>query len=310
MIINGYVSMSFDRSRKIGVLYALAAFGFWGFVPIYFKAIDHVSPQEVLCHRVIWSVPLVALMITLLRDWKNLHTGLRSIRILGTLFVSAVLLAVNWFIFIYAVSTSRILQVSLGYYINPLVSVLLGIVFLKERLRPLQAVAVLLAAGGTINLTIHYGRFPWIALGLALTFAFYGLIRKTVRIESVNGIFVETILIAPFALAFLLWQAQKGDVAFGTVDWQTTTLLVLAGAVTAFPLIWFTSGARRLQLSTIGILQYLGPSLMFILAVFFYGEAFGLISSITFALIWIALAIFVLDTMVLKPRGEVPRPSR
>jgi len=303
MIINGSVFTSLDRSRKIGVAYVLAAFGFWGIVPIYFKAVVHVSPQEVLCHRVIWSVPLVALMITLFRDWKNLFAALGSIRILGTLFVSATLLTVNWFVFIYAVSTSRILQVSLGYYINPLVNVLLGIVFLKERLRLLQAVAVLLAAGGTINLAIHYGSFPWIALGLALTFAFYGLIRKTVRIESVNGLFVETTLIAPFALAFLLWQGQKGDIAFGSVDWQTTTLLVLAGAVTTFPLVWFTSGARRLQLSTIGILQYLGPSLLFILAVFFYGEAFSFISAITFAFIWIALALFVLDTIVLKPRG-------
>lgn len=295
--------MSLDRSRKIGVAYALAAFGFWGIVPVYFKAVVHVSPQEVLCHRVIWAVPLVALMITLFRDWKNLFAALSSMRILCTLFVSATLLAVNWFVFIYAVSTNRILQVSLGYYINPLVNVLLGIVFLKERLRPLQGVAVLLAAGSTISLTIYYGRFPWIALGLALTFAFYGFIRKTVRIESVNGLFVETIFIAPFALAFLLWQGQKGDIAFGSVDWQTTTLLVLAGAVTTFPLVWFTSGARRLQLSTIGILQYLAPSLMFILAVFFYGEAFSFINSITFALIWIALAIFVLDTVVLKPRG-------
>lgn len=295
--------MSLDRSRKIGVAYALAAFGFWGIVPVYFKAVVHVSPQEVLCHRVIWAVPLVALMITLFRDWKNLFAALSSMRILCTLFVSATLLAVNWFVFIYAVSTNRILQVSLGYYINPLVNVLLGIVFLKERLRPLQGVAVLLAAGSTISLTIYYGRFPWIALGLALTFAFYGFIRKTVRIESVNGLFVETIFIAPFALAFLLWQGQKGDIAFGSIDWQTTTLLVLAGAVTTFPLVWFTSGARRLQLSTIGIVQYLAPSLMFILAVFFYGEAFSFINSITFALIWIALAIFVLDTVVLKPRG-------
>lgn len=282
------------------MLCALAAFGFWGFVPIYFKAIDHVPPQEVLCHRVLWSVPIIALMITLFRDWKSLATGLGSLRILGTLFASATLLALNWFVFIYAVSTGRILQASLGYYINPLVNVLLGIVFLKERLRPLQAVAVLLAAGGTINLTLHYGKLPWISLVLAVSFAFYGLIRKTVRIGSVNGLFVETTLIAPFALAFLLWKAQHGGVAFGNAGLQTSTFLVLAGAVTTFPLVCFTSGARRLRLSTIGLLQYLAPSLMFMLAVFFYGEALNLVSGITFGLIWIGLAIFVLDSMVLR----------
>ncbi|MBU2499285.1 MAG: EamA family transporter RarD [Proteobacteria bacterium] len=286
-----------SQEEKTGVLYALFAFAFWGLVPIYFKAVDHVSPLEVVAHRVLWSVPVTALLITLNRDWRALRQALSSRKVLATLFLTAVLVATNWFLFIYAVTTNRVLDASLGYYINPLVNVLLGIVFLKERLKPLQLAAVLLAAAGTTNLTIHHGRFPWIALVLGITFGFYGLLRKTVRIESVNGLFVETGLVSPFALGCLVIIGLKGTLAFGTVDWETTLLLLLAGAVTTFPLVSFTAGARRIRYSTLGLLQYLGPTIMFLLAVFLYNEAFTLINLITFCLIWTALALFAIDSL-------------
>ena len=292
--------MSASREQKLGVFSALAAYGFWGFVPVYFKAVGHVSALEILSHRVIWSVPLTALLIFLAKDWSGLKKSLSSKGVLRTLFVSALLVTTNWLIFIYAVITDRILQASLGYYINPLVNVLLGVIFLRERLRPLQVMAVLLAAAGTANITIHYGRFPWIALALAFSFGTYGLLRKTVRIEAVNGLFVETALIFPLALGYLIYLAQHGGLAFGSIDHRTTLVLFLAGAVTTFPLIWFTSAARRLRYSTMGLLQYLAPSLMFLLAVFRYGETFTLVNLVTFGCIWTGLALYLIDSFYLQ----------
>lgn len=283
--------------QKIGVLYALAAFGFWGFVPVYFKAVQHVQPMEILGHRVLWSVPLTVLLISLSRNWGTLREAISSRKVLFTLFITAVLVTLNWFVFIYAIATDRILQASLGYFINPLVNVLLGMIFLRERLRRPQAAAVLLAAAGTIYLTISHGKLPWISLVLAFSFGVYGLLRKTVRIESVNGLFVETTIICPLALFYLLFRGVQGTGAFLAVDWQTTILLVAAGAVTTFPLVWFTSAARRLQYATIGILQYLAPSLNFLLAVFCYHEAFTPVYIASFACIWTGLAIFVMDSI-------------
>ena len=295
------------QEQKIGVLYALAAFGFWGIVPVYFKAVQHVAPLEILCHRVAWSVPFTALLITLGRDWGALVEAVSTRKILGTLFLSAILVATNWFIFIYAIITDRLLQASLGYFINPLVNVLLGVVFLRERLRPWQVLAVILAAAGTFNLTVNYGMLPWISLTLAFSFGFYGLIRKTVPIESVNGLFIETSLLFPFAVAYLLYRAVKGVGAFGVIDWQTTTLLALAGLVTSLPLVWFTSAARRLQYTTIGIVQYLGPSLQFLLAVLYYHEPFTSVYLITFAFIWAGLAIFIAGSLFLQRRNPTRR---
>jgi len=285
-----------SKQQNVGVICALGAYAFWGLVPIYFKSVGHVSSLEILSHRVIWSVPLTALLITLANDWHGLRKSLSLKGVWRTLSVTALLVTTNWLVFIYAVNTGRLLQASLGYYINPLVNVLLGVLFLKERLRPLQVVAVLLATAGTANITIQYGRFPWIALVLAFSFGTYGLLRKTVRIEAVNGLFVETALVCPIALAYLIHLETTGTLAFGTVDTKTTVLLFLAGAVTTFPLVWFTMASRRLRYSTMGLLQYLAPSLMFLLAVFRYGEPFTLANYITFGCIWTGLAIYVFDS--------------
>jgi chloramphenicol-sensitive protein RarD len=285
------------RGQNIGVFYALGAFGFWGIVPIYFKALQHVAPLEILAHRVVWSVPFTALLITMSRDWKGLWEALSGRKVLSTLFLTAMLVASNWFVFIYAIVTDHVLQASLGYYINPLVNVLLGMVFLKERLPPWQGLAVLLAAAGTFNLALSHGKLPWISLALAFSFSLYGLLRKTVRIESLNGLFVETSLLFPLAFGYLTFLTVKGASAFWIIDWQTTALLALAGLVTSLPLVWFTSAARRLRYTTLGILQYLGPSLQFLLAVFIYREPFTHAHLLTFGCIWSGLAIFVVDSL-------------
>jgi chloramphenicol-sensitive protein RarD len=283
--------------QKTGVIYGLSAFLFWGFVPIYFKALQHVPSMNILAHRVLWSAPLTALLITLAGDWTALGRALRSGKVFATLFFTAVLVTVNWFLFIYAINTDRVLQSSLGYYINPLANVLLGMVFLGERLRRLQVLAVVLASAGTLNLALRYTEIPWISLVLAGTFSLYGLLRKTVRIEAVNGLFVETALMFPFALGYLAIQATRGECAFLVAGFPTAVLLFLAGAVTTFPLLWFTGAARRLDYSTVGLLQYIAPSIMFLLGVFRYGEPFTDVHKFTFACIWTGLAVFAVDSL-------------
>lgn len=294
--------MGVSRDQKIGVLFALGAFGFWGLVPIYFKALQHVAPLNILCHRVVWSVPFTAGLILAGRQRRSLREALHVSGVLRTLFLSATLVALNWFVFIYAITTNRVIHASLGYFINPLVNVLLGMVFLKEKLGRWQTLAVLLAATGTLNLTVRQGELPWISLTLAFSFGFYGLLRKTVRIESLNGLFVETSLLFPFALGYLVFAAWKGVGAFGVVNWQTTLLLALAGAVTSVPLVWFTSAARKLRYSTVGLLQYLSPSLQFALAVFLYKEPFTVAHQVTFGFIWTGLVIFMADSLYKQRR--------
>ncbi|MBN1277183.1 MAG: EamA family transporter RarD [Deltaproteobacteria bacterium] len=289
-----------SREKNIGVLFALAAYGFWGFVPFYFKAVGHVPAMEILTHRIIWSVPMTAILIAFAKDWPKLKEALSSPGVLRTLFITALLVATNWLVFIYAVNTGRVLQASLGYYICPLVNVLLGVIFLRERLRRLQVLSVLFAAAGTAIITIHYGRIPWIALYLGITFSTYGLLRKTIRIESVNGLFMETSMMFPFAAGYLVYLGINGSISFGTIDSKTTLLLILAGAVTTFPLVWFTSAARRLQYTTMGLIQYIAPSLMFLLAVFRYQEPFTMINFMSFGCIWAGLAIYVFDTILLR----------
>jgi chloramphenicol-sensitive protein RarD len=240
---------------------------------------------------------LTALLITLGRDWGRLRGGIRDRRTLRMLALSATLVAVNWFTFIFAVTTDRIVEASLGYFINPLVNVLLGMLFLRERLTRAQSVAVLLALTGTLNLTLSVGEPPWIALTLAVCFGFYGLLRKTVRIEAVNGLFVETAMLAPIASGYLLWLGWRGQGAFGATDLGTDGLLLFAGVITALPLVWFTRAARRLRFITIGLLQYIAPTLQLLIGVLVYGEAFTHAHWVTFGLIWAGLAVFTWDAV-------------
>jgi len=283
--------------QKKGILYALTAFGIWGFFPVYFKAVGHVAPLEIVCHRIIWSVPLTALLITIGRAWPVLRAGLKSRRVIGTLLTSALLVAANWYVFIYAVSTGRVLEASLGYYINPLINVLLGLLLLRERLNPRQLLAVLFAAAGTLNLAVQHGSVPWISLTLALSFGLYGFLRKTVAIDALSGLFVETSLLGPLAAGYVIWLGYQGTVAFGAIDGRTTGLLLLAGVLNSTPLLAFTGAARRLPYSTVGLCQYLTPTLHFSLAVFAYQESFTTAHLVTFGFIWTGLAIFITDSL-------------
>jgi chloramphenicol-sensitive protein RarD len=286
-----------ERSvARAGVMYGLAAYAWWGLVPIYFKAVAHVPAMEVLAHRIVWSVVLLAVLMRVYGRWRAAIESLRTRQTVITLCGTTLLLAVNWFTFIWAVAHEEVLQASLGYFINPLLNVLLGFVFLRERLRRWQTFSVALAAAGVTYLTISYGQMPYIALILATTFGFYGLLRKTAKVDALVGLTVETMLIGPFALAYLIYLGVGGVGLFGTVSLTTDGLLALAGVVTAVPLLWFANAARRLRLSTLGFLQYIAPSGHFLLAVVAYGEAFTVTHLITFTCIWIALAIYSIDT--------------
>jgi len=288
----------------IGAAYAVAAFGFWGLTPIYYKFLADVPPMEVLCHRVVWSVVFGALFVSLRRNWAVVGQTLRAPRLLGILLVTALLVSLNWLVYIYAVVSDRVISTSLGYYINPLVNVLLGMLFLGERLSRGRVLAVGLAVAGTSSLAIHLGGLPWISLTLAFSFGFYGLVRKRLGLPGLPALFVETLLLLPLALAGLAWFASRGDFAF-TQDLGHGLLLVLAGPVTLLPLLWFAEAAERLPLNTVGFAQYLAPSLTFLLAVIVYDEPLTTAWLVTFVFIWAALTVFTVDS--LRTRRQLRR---
>jgi len=263
----------------------------WGMFPLYFKALADVPPVQVLSHRIVWSVALLAVAAPLLGRWATVARACRPIILL-----SAVLIAANWGTYIWAVQNDRVLEASLGYFVNPLISVLLGVVFLRERLRRRQVYAIGLATVGVVALVVRLHALPWLALTLALTFGLYGLVRKHAGVDAVGGLLVEASVLALPALAWLLFCASRGTGAFGR-DPGTTALLVAAGPVTAIPLIWFAMAVRRLPLSTVGILQYVNPTLQFLLAVVLYREPFGSTQAIAFAFIWGALAVYSWDSL-------------
>lgn len=271
--------------------------------PLYFKLVDAVPAIEVLAHRVVWTVVLVAGLLMVRRGWSAVWVVFANRRLLATLALSAVVISVNWGVFIWAIAHDRVLEASLGYYINPLVNVVLGVVVLREQLHPLQWAAVGLAAAGVAYQIVGLGAFPWVALALASSFGFYGLIRKMAAVDAYSGLFVETLILSPLALAYLVWLAVMGEGAFGRGDWRLDGLLALSGIVTALPLILFVAGAQRIRLSTLGLLQYIVPTGQFMLAVFVFGEPLTSGTLVTFGCIWAALAVYSLDTA----RGEMKR---
>lgn len=290
----------------VGCSYALAAFIFWGANPIYFKMVGAVPPLEVVAQRVVWAVIMLAMLVTWKRHWQVIATALADRRTVLMLLLSTAIMSVNWLVYIWAIAENRVLETSLGYFINPLVNVLLGVVVLREKLGLWRGLAVGLAALGVGNLALGVGGIPWIALVLAFSFGFYGLIRKTVRIDSVDGLLVETTILLPFALLYIGHLALNGTGHFGELGLSMDILLILSGPVTALPLIWFTAAARRLDYSTVGFFQYIAPSCQFLLAVFAYGEPFTRTHLITFLLIWSALAIFTGQSVVRMRRAAVP----
>jgi chloramphenicol-sensitive protein RarD len=289
---------------RTGILCTLGAYTFWGLAPIYWKLVADVPATQLLAHRIVWSVLMLGVLAAVQRRGRELGRVFTSARVTATLLATTALIGANWLIFIWAMSTERILHASLGYYMNPLVTVLLAMVFLGERLSRGRWISVALAALGVAILVLRVGTFPWISLALAFTFGFYGLLRKTVRADPEVGLLVESSLLAPWML-LLLWRADAaGTGAFGSAGVGFDLLLVASGAVTAVPLLLFTHGARRLPLATVGFFQYLAPSLQFLLAVGVYGETFTLDHLAAFVLIWSALALFTWEARRRRRRLE------
>ena len=279
---------------RAGLLYGLAAYTAWGFIPLYFRAVSHVPPVVVLCHRICWSVLFLVLVISARRQWRCVWPVLRSRRSMLLLAGGAGLIAINWLVFIYAVISGQLLQASLGYFVNPLLSIFLGMIFLRERLRPRQWLAVGIAGVAVLNLALRSAAFPWIALSLAASFGFYGLVRKKVDIDSLHGLLVETALLLPAALVVLaLPIAQR--ISAGTLG-----LLSLSGVFTALPLLFFGVALRRLKLSTMGFLQYAGPTLQFLVAVVLFHEPLSQARLGSFALCWLAIALYVADSILTR----------
>ncbi|MBB1385946.1 EamA family transporter RarD [Pseudoalteromonas sp. SG45-5] len=288
--------MSIDTEQRKGAIFACLAFFMWGLAPIYFKLLQHVSAFEILMHRVVWSVAFLVLVVSVLRYWDKVKRIVVQPKLLFMLVITSALLGFNWGLFIWAINNNHMLDASLGYYINPLLNVLLGMLFLGERLRKFQGVAVALAFTGVLLQLISFGSFPVVAFSLAISFALYGLLRKKLPVEALPGILLEAIILLPVALIYWWLMAPSATSNLSANDWYTGVLLISAGIVTTLPLLCFTGAAKRLQYTTLGFFQYIGPSLMFILAVVFYGEVFDAERLVTFACIWSALAIFSWDS--------------
>jgi chloramphenicol-sensitive protein RarD len=278
-----------------GILYAALAYFCWGLFPLYFKQLLEVPAIEVIAHRTLWSLCFVALVMTVLRRWAWAPAVLRQPKVLGVFSLSATLLVINSLSYVWAVQHGHVLEASLGYFINPLVNVALGYVFLRERPRPVQWLSVGLAALGVLWLTLHTGRLPWIALVIALSFGLYGLVRKIAPLGAMEGLTMETSLMGPVALVALAWWTSQGHSAFVTADPAQLSWLVMAGPVTAIPLLLFAAGARRLPLTTLGLIQYISPTMQFVLGVWLFHEALEPSRLVAFACIWAALAVYTLE---------------
>ncbi len=292
------------REARLGVMYGLGCYLWWGIAAIYYKAVSHVAAPEVLAHRIVWSVMLLTLLMKLKGRWPVAIHALKHRGVILSLVGSTVLIAINWFTFIWAVAHDQIVQASLGYFINPLVSVMLGYVFLGERLRAWQWLSVCLAVSGVVFMTYGLGGLPVISLILACSFGLYGLLRKTSQVDSLVGLSVETTLLLPLAVGYLVYRAWSHQLMFGHDTRLTDILLALSGVITAVPLLWFVSAARRLRLATMGFLQYLAPSFQLLLGVALYHEPFTRTHLISFGLIWIGLTVYSIDA-VIKTRSRV-----
>lgn len=305
----GVTHAEHTRSVLAGLGFGALAYGSWGFIAFYFKAVAAADPIEVLCHRVVWSVVILAGLVHVFKQWGTCRDLLRRRRTWQAMSLSTVLIAINWLVFIYAVVSEQLVEASLGYFINPLVSIVLGMVFLGERLRPLQWAAVALAVAGVAVYTVQVGTIPWISLTLAGSFGLYGLVRKQAKPGPIVGLFFETTLLFPLAVAYLIIMSATGtrDIVFAnrpppgsdapgslTMD----LLLAAGGLVTTLPLLWFAAAARRLRLSTIGFMQYSAPTIQFLIAVLVFGEPFSAPRAIAFAIIWIGILIFITDSAV------------
>ena len=284
--------------------YGLAAYGAWGMVPLYFKSID-CPPHEIVAHRILWSFVVLGLIITMLGRWREFLAVCRNRRLMVLLLVSGHLVAANWYVYVYSATSGQITQASLGYFLLPLVNAFVGVGVFREKIRPAQVAALALAAGGVLFLAIRLGQFPWIGITLAVTFSIYGVMRKLIPVDGIIGLTVETMLLSPGAVVFLLVRNSMIGLAFGKNGLAADALIACSGLVTTFPLVCFTQAIRRVPLVTIGFLQYLSPTIQLLVATLVYGEVFSNEHRVSFGLIWAGLLVFAWD-MVRHTRSQPP----
>lgn len=297
------------KEETRGSLLVTLAYGAWGLLPLYWRLLAGVGAPEILSHRVAWTVVFTGLTLVAMRGARGGAAATagaqpRRGRLVALQLASGLFLSMNWLIYVWAVSVGRTVEASMGYFINPLFSVLLGVVVLRERLRPSQIAAALLATAGVLVLAIGSGRLPWIALGLAGSFGLYGLLKKQSALAALPGLFLETLLVLPLALGYLVLLGTRGALAFGTGPAWRTALLVAAGPVTSIPLWWYAAGARRIPLSRVGFLQYLTPTLQLLVGVLVFREPFTLIHAVSFGLIWSGVAVFLGSTVAARRTGS------
>ncbi len=295
-----------SREGLKGFACALSAFLIWGLSPVYWKTLQNVPAFEIVLHRVVWSFLFLLPLLPIQKRTEEFRSVMRNPRALATLFATTLLVAVNWLLFIWSVNNGRVLQASLGYYINPLFSVLLGVVILRERLRRAQVTAVFLAGAGVLYLTVGLGQFPWIALSLAFTFGLYGLVRKIAPVSALVGLTVETLLLFPPSAGYLAYLYLDHRGAFFHTGSSTDLLLMASALATALPLLLFNLGTRILHLSTIGFMQYIVPSCFFLFAIFVFHEPISSVQLWTFTLIWSALALYTFDSMLIYKKAAAP----
>lgn len=284
-----------NEDTSQGLAFAVGAYFLWGFLPLYMKLVSHMSAAEVVAHRIIWSLPIAAIILIVLRRTSDLRDALKSPRTMGMACVTAALISINWGIYVWAISSGHALDAALGYYINPLFSIFLGAVLLGERLSRAQLAAIALAAGAVLVLTFDAGRIPWAALGLMFSWGFYALAKKSLPIGPNQGFLMEVLILLPPALAYAVYTASTGGAHFMTGSTGDTWLLLGCGVVTAVPLLFYANGAKRLRLSTIAIMQYIAPTMIMLNAVFIFGEPFGRARAIALPLIWLALIIYTVS---------------
>ncbi|MFC3166566.1 EamA family transporter RarD [Paracoccus fontiphilus] len=280
-----------------GLILAIATYVMWGFLPLFMKQLAHVPPSEVIAHRVLWSLPIALVVLLWQRRSAEVMAALRQPRLLGMAMITAALISVNWMIYVWAVGNDHALDAALGYYINPLFSILMGATLLRERLNRAQVAAIALASLAVVVLTVQLGRLPLVAIGLMLTWGFYAYCKKSLPLGPTQGFTLEVLLLAPLALAYVVWLAACGQSHFATGSLTDTLLLIGCGPVTAVPLICYATAAKQLRLSTIGILQYIAPTMIFLTAVLIFGEPFGAAQMIAFPMIWAALVIYTLSML-------------
>jgi chloramphenicol-sensitive protein RarD len=295
------------RERTLGGFFAFAAYLLWGFLPLYFLLLAPTGPWEIVAWRILLSLVFCALLLTVMRAWPRLVAVFRQPRILGLTVVAGLLIYVNWQVFIYGALTGHVIETSLGYFINPIATVLLAVLVLRERLRPTQWVAIGIATAAVLVIVVGYGAFPWIALTLAASFGVYGLVKKKVgpSVDAVSGLTLETLWLTPIAVTVLVIVAATQGLAMGAYGWQHTVLLSLTGVITAVPLLLFAAGARRVSLTTIGLLQFVAPVLQFLIGWLLLGEPMPLERWIGFGLVWVALIVLTVDSVVHARRSRV-----